>query len=125
MYIYSSLHLGSVAVASKVLEHLSASCTLERVKICPFDAVARRRWIRRGDNVPRNGLVVSSSLWSPNLPVTPLQRLKGSITLQSSIRPRTFLYAGFVKSLPLPEIWDRFLLEMFPCAEDQAPVLTQ
>lgn len=57
--IYSDLDLRYVGVASKVLKNISACCGRETADLCPFDAVAKIRWVCRGEIVLCNGLVVS------------------------------------------------------------------
>lgn len=83
-------------------------------ELCPFDAVAKRRWTRRGENVPRNGVVVSSGLMIAPFLSDSIARF--GMFYQPSFSSDT----DFLKSLVLQELRDNLWSKMFSSAENQA-----
>lgn len=55
------LSLGHAGVVCKVLRTLFARCGSKKAELRPFHAVDKRRWAWRGENVPRNGVSISSN----------------------------------------------------------------
>lgn len=97
-----------------MLRALSARCGRKTSELCPFDAVKRKEWAGRGENVPRNGMNISSC---PIIfPFSDDSIAKSERFYQLSFS----LDAEFLKVLVPQEISDNASSEMFPPARIQA-----
>lgn len=112
--MYAGLELRYYGVVSQLLKILSASCSRETAELSPFDADLKRRWIRRGENVSHNGVVVSSGLVIAPFPSDSLAR-SGRFYQPSFSSDKDFL-----KSLVLHEIKVSSWSEFFSSAEEPA-----